>query len=300
MLTFLALLACSAKPADDAFTTGEVEDPGTPLDSADTSDDTADTTDTGGGYDTGGDTDTGGGNDTGGGTDTAAPVVGTWGMLQSTRSLVDNPVGSGTDTTDTRAVSLLRWTRTGTDIVWESELCALTSTEVYGTLTSFPPAFLAAFPVLEREATLSAAETGATFTAGPFVDVIGARLDSPDDPLPTSERDSRQWDQDGDGEPGMTVHVEQSILGGGDVYITQRTSSTLVGTVLRADRIEGFVRDFDQEQVLYGASTWWLELPTNNRPDTTEDANWFILQELGDDVSDCTALVAAQRGVFGR
>ncbi len=294
MFTLLTLLACDAGPADDGFTTGEVEDPGTPLDSGTPADDTAE--DTAGGNDTA--EDTAGGNDTA--EDTAVPVVETWGMLQSTRSLVDNPVGSGTDTTDTRAVSLLRWTRTGTDIVWESELCALTSTEVYGTVTSFPSAFLAAFPVHERTGTLGAAETGATFTAGPFVDVIGARLDSPDDALPTTERDSRQWDQDGDGEPGMTVHIEQSILGGGDAYITQRTASTLVGTVLRNDRIEGYVRDFTQEQVLYGASTWWLEIPTNNRPDTTEDANWFVLQKLGNDGDDCAALVATQRTVFGR
>ncbi len=282
MLSILSLLACAPDPSKDAFTPGEVEDPGTPLDSAGV-DDTA-TEDTAAGEDTG---------------DTA-PVVEVWGMLQSTRSLVDNPVGSGSDTTDTRAVSLLRWTRTGTAVVWESELCALTSTEVYGTLTSFPDAFIAGFPILERSATLSAPETGATFTAGPFVDVIGARLDAPDDDLPTSSRDSRQWDQDEDGQPGMTVHVEQSILGSGEVYVAQRTSGTLEGTVLRADRIEGRVRDFAQEQSLYGASTWWLEIPTNNRPDTTEDANWFILQALSSDTGDCAALVSAQRTLFGR
>jgi hypothetical protein len=270
VLLSVLLLACTPDNEKDAFTAGEVEDPGAPLDSG-TTDATDDT-----------------------------PVLEVWGMLQSTRSLVDDPVGPGTDTTDTRAVSLLRWTRTGTSVVWESTLCSLTSTEVYGTITSFPEAFVAHYPVVTRAGELAAAATGAAFTAGPFVDVIGARLDAPDDPLPTSSRDARQWDQDEDGQPGMTVQVEQAIFGEGEVYVAQRTSSTLEGTVLRSDRIEGYVRDFDQEQVLYDVSAWWLEIPTNNRADTTLDANWFVLQRLDDPEADCAGLEATQRSVFGR
>ena len=296
-----ALLACSPED-DDGFKLGAVEDPGTPLDSG--------ATDTGADTDTGasdtGDTGTGdsGTGDTG--ADTATDDTGdappredvrTFAFKQSTRTLVDSPVGGGTEPSDTVALSRVTWTRVGTELSWVEELCSLTSTEVHDTQTSFPDAFLRAVPDYVRTGTLSAAETGATFRAGPYVDVLGARLDDPArDALPTRESDSRQWDQDGDGEPGMTVHVDQAFLGEGDVYVAQRTETSLEGVVVAADRIEGFVT-LEQEQVVYDASTWWLELDTNQRPDTAREHNYFVFQQV-DDATTCDDIVARQRSLF--
>lgn len=295
MLLLLALACSDAK--DTGFALGEVEDPGTPLD--DTAADTG-SEDTASG-DTGADT---GGSDTGG-TDTSGEDTGpredarTFAFLQSTRTLVDSPVGGGTAPSDTRAVARLSWRRVGTEVTWDEELCSLESTEVHDTQTTFPNAFVAAVPLATRFATLSAAETGATFTAGPFTDVLGARLDDPErDRLPTRESDSRQWDQDADGQPGMTVHVDQAFLGEGDVYVAQRTTTRLDGVVVATDRIEGFVT-LDQEQVVYGASTWWLELDTNQRADTTPEYNFFVMQQV-DAVDGCATILRDQRSLFGR
>ena len=291
-----ALLACSTED-DGGFTLGEVEEPGTPLDSGETDTGSdAETGDTGSG-DSGTDTATDTGADT---SDTGdAPPredVRTFAYKQSTRILVDSPVG-GTAPSDTVSLSRVTWTRVGTELSWVEELCSLTSTEVHDTQTTFPDAFLRAVPDYTRTGTLSAAETGAEFRAGPFVDVLGARLDDPSrDSLPTRESDSRQWDQDGDGEPGMTVHVDQAILGEGDVYVAQRTETTLEGVVVAADRIEGWVT-LEQEQVLYDASTWWLELDTNQRPDTAREHNYFVLQQV-EDATTCDDIVARQRSLF--
>ena len=292
MLLLLALACSDSK--DTGFALGDVEDPGTPLD--DTATDTGDS-DTA--ADTAGDTsaeDTGtvdtGGEDTGPRED-----LRTFAFLQSTRTLVDSPVGGGTAPSDTRAVARLSWRRVGTDVTWDEELCSLESTEVHDTQTTFPAAFVASVPVSTRVATLSAAETGATFTAGPFTDVLGARLDNPEsDRLPTRASDSRQWDQDGDGQPGMTVHVDQAFLGEGDVYVAQRTETTLEGVVVAADRIEGWV-SLTQEQVIYDASTWWLELDTNQRPDTAREHNYFVFQQV-EDATTCDDIVARQRSLF--
>jgi hypothetical protein len=288
LCSLLLLCACGDAPADAGFEVSDVEDPGTPLDSgADTgTDDTGD--DTAG--DTGDDT---AGQDTG----EPPPVEEVWAMLQSTRTLVDSPVGGGTAPADTRAISRLAWRRQGTAISWEETVCSLEASEVHGTQTTFP--FVSAIPVRSRAGSLSEAATGASFTAGPWVDVLGARLeDSEGERLPTRESDPRQWDQDEDGEPGVTVHVEQELLGGGDVWVAQRTRSSFEGVVVRTDRIEGHV-ELTMEQVMYGASTWWLELDTNSRPDTAPEHNFFLLQGI-DPTLSCEEIVAQQERIFGR
>ncbi len=293
MLLLLALACSDSK--DTGFALGDVEDPGTPLDDTATETGDGDTA-----ADSAGDTsaeDTGtvdtGGEDTGPRED-----LRTFAFLQSTRTLVDSPVGGGTAPSDTRAVARLAWRRVGTDVTWDEELCSLESTEVHDTQTTFPAAFVASVPVSTRVATLSAAETGATFTAGPFTDVLGARLDNPEsDRLPTRASDSRQWDQDGDGQPGMTVHVDQAFLGEGDVYVAQRTTTRLDGVVVATDRVEGFVT-IEQEQVVYDASTWWLELDTNQRADDTPEYNFFVMQQV-DAADDCASILRDQRSLFG-
>ncbi len=277
-LILLALSGCTPTTGDSPFEVGDVDDPGTNLDS-----DVEDT-------DATGDTDSG-------------PTTDrrTFAMIQTTRSLVEDPspLTNDQEPTDTTALLLLDWTREGTTISWDETLCDLSSTEVFGTVTSFPSAFVAAIPVRSRVATLSSAETGADFSAGPFVDVIGAKLDNPaSDSLPISELDPDQWDQDADGKPGMTVHVSNNFLGEGDVYVAQRANATLTGTVLSDDRIEGSVL-FSQEQMVYGASTWWLELETNTIANQDPAYNFFILQAVESGTS-CADIVAEQATLFGR
>jgi len=277
-LFVLALSGCTSTTGDSPFEPGDVDNPGTDLDS-----DVADT-------------------DATEDTDTGPSVDHRWfGMLQTTRSLVEDPspLGNDTEPTDTTALMLLEWTREGTSISWNETLCGLESSEVFGTVTSFPAAFVAAIPLRTRSASLSTAETGAAFTAGPFIDVIGAKLDNPaTDALPFSALDPDQWDQDADGHPGMSVHVDNNLLGEGDVYVAQRATATLSGTVLRDDRIEGSVV-FDQEQVVYDASTWWLKLDTNTSADHDPAYNFFVLQGV-DEGTSCADILAQQATLFGR
>ena len=273
-LILLVLSGCTTTTVDSPFEVGDIEDPGTELDSDIDDSDAADDIDT---------------------------ERRGYAMLQTTRSIVEDPSPLTNDKmpTDTTALLLIDWTRVGTDISWNETLCDLSSTEVFGTVTSFPAAFVAAIPVRSRIATLTSAETGAEFSAGPFVDVIGARLDNPaTDSLPLTELDPDQWDQDSDGKPGMTVHVDNNFLGEGDVYVAQRAQATLTGTVLSDDRIEGSVA-FSQEQMVYGASTWWLELETNTTADQDPAYNFFILQGVESGTS-CANVVSNRSSLFGR
>jgi len=214
--------------------------------------------------------------------DSDDPIEETWGLVQVYSSLIrnPNPLSSEEGVTSTTSTKLLEWTREGTSVTWNETLCALESTPVFGTHTSYPEAFVAYMPVYTRQAELSDTVTGATLEAGPFLDLLGVELEQPaDDALPTEADDPRVFDMDQDGFPGVTVHVEQDLLGAGDVYVLQRTSTELIGTVLSDDRIEGHV-EIEPEQVVLGATSWWLELDTDQRPDPDPEHNFFALQRL--------------------
>ena len=82
--------------------------------------------------------------------------------------------------------------------------------------------------------------------------VLGAQLDDPlNDPLPSEESDTRVYDQDMDGNPGVTLSV--SGLVEGDIYTVIRYVDTLSGSITSEGVWEGVTRD-ETEQLIIGAS----------------------------------------------
>lgn len=294
MRTGLLLLALGCRrddPKTDAtpYDLSEVEDPGQSLD-GDSGE--VDSGDTGGAVDTGGADDTG---------EEVQPQVDirTFAMLQVVSTLVTDP-GPFTDDVETgltTSLALARWERVGTDVTWTETTCSVEQNEVFDTLTSFPDAFVDTMPVRTRAGTLSAPETGAALTAGPFYDLVGVELDSPaSEALPDDPDDRRVFDQDEDGEPGVTVHVDQAIMGEGDVYVVQRSTTTYTGVIVSGERIEGYL-DSTPEQSVLSASAWWLELEVPPpEPDPELRNSYFVMQQVDDDAG--CADVLAQRGAL--
>lgn len=285
LLTFACRKDDKSGPED--FEIADVEDPGTPLDS---------------GQDTG-EADTGEGGDTGEadtGEDTEATDARTFGMLQVISMLLTDPgpFTEDQEATVTTSWVLARWERRGTDLTWTETLCGLESTEVFDTTTSFPDAFVETMPVRTRTGTLSEAATGAELVAGPFYDVVGAALDDPqDDPLPTDPDDPSVFDQDEDGNPGVTVHIDQAWLGEGDAYVAQRNTTTYEGVVVATDRVEGYL-DATTEQVILAASAWWLELESAPpEPDPEESHSYFVMQQM-EDGSGCQDVLEQRDSLF--
>lgn len=208
-----------------------------------------------------------------------------------------SPFGSSQQALAVTSYLLVTWERTGTSVTWDESLCGLSSNEVFGTTTTYPRAFIDSVPVVTRTATLDAETTGAGFAGGPFVDVIGADLANPEtDPLPTSGSASTVVDADGDGNPGVTVEIDQNLLGSGEVYVAQRLRQTLSGTVTGPDRIEGFVEG-TREQVVLGASAGWLETPVEEEADPDPSHSFFILQGAAPE-TDCAELMASPESYF--
>jgi len=188
--------------------------------------------------------------------------------------------------TSTMSYLLVDWARTGTDVTWTEELCHIRSTEAHGTQTSFPSAFISTMPIREHHATLSAEEVGAEFIVDTFVNIDGAVLDSPaSERLPDSAGDSRLRDQDSDGHPGITVHIDAPFGVSGDVYLAQRSHYSYEGFVIAQDRVEGYVT-YEQEQSIIDASSGFLTMadvvPITN-PNT--EASYVLFQQVDDDTT---------------
>ena len=209
---------------------------------------------------------------------------------------VFNP--SNLQETSTISYYLVHWTRVGVDVTWTEELCHIRSTEAHNTKTTFPAAFVNTMPIRENYATLSAEEVGADFIVDPFVNVDGAELPSPEsDRLPTSASDSRLRDQDSDGHPGVTIHIDAPWGVSGNVYLTQRSRYSFEGFIIAQDRVEAYV-NYDQEQSIIDASSGFLTMadvvPTPNPDDTT---SYVLFQHVDDDM-DCRTIKRENDDLF--
>ena len=143
--------------------------------------------------------------------------------------------------------------------------------------TEIPDAFMASLVPTPRTAALRATEEGIAFEAENYVEVRGATLASPlADPLPTDPLDPRVIDQDGDGQPGMTVRVTVLAIVEGETYIVQRVQYRLTGWVLGPDRIEGRI-EWTDEQVVLAATNPLLEVDTIGRHDPDPAAHRFVM-----------------------
>jgi hypothetical protein len=143
--------------------------------------------------------------------------------------------------------------------------------------TEIPQAFMAALVPTLRTAVLRVTDQGVAFEAADYVEVRGAVLDNPAaDPLPLDPLDPRVIDQDGDGQPGMTVRVTVLGIVKGETYIVQRVQYRLTGWVIGADRIEGRI-EWTDEQVVLAATNPLLEADTIGRHDPDPAAHRFVM-----------------------
>jgi len=146
--------------------------------------------------------------------------------------------------------------------------------------TEIPEAFMAALAPTPRTAVLRAAEEGIAFEAANYVEVRGAVLDDPlTDPLPIDPFDPRVIDQDGDGQPGMTVRVTVLGIVEGETYIVQRVQYRPIGWVVESDRIEGRI-EWTDEQVVLAATNPLLEADTIGRHDPDPAAHRFLMMRV--------------------
>lgn len=127
---------------------------------------------------------------------------------------------------------------------------------------------------------------------------VGIRLDDPaNESLPDDPNDPRIVDDDGDGNPGITVTIEVTEDITGELYIARREVFAYEALLESPDRIVGTVTD-DSEQLVIGASDpifatsgdGWGQYPDLSRSP-------IILERVGADW-DCARLAAERAALF--
>lgn len=185
----------------------------------------------------------------------------------------DNPSPFDNDTADSETYALKRLVYTPGEGTYREQLCATWGNEVFGTTWSFADDFAERRGVLDRPV-VQIDDLG--FDAGPYVDLLGTDLE--EGPLPVEVGDPGIVDTDEDGQPGMTVFIDNSLLGMGEVYIAQRSVTRLAGDWVDSDVLTGPIETSTESNTL-DASTWWLRIQgPGNEP--APEKSFFVLQPI--------------------
>lgn len=127
---------------------------------------------------------------------------------------------------------------------------------------------------------------------------VGIRLDDPaNESLPTDPEDPRIVDDDGDGNPGITVTIRVSDDLTGELYIARREIFAYEAFLTEPDRLVGTVTD-ESEQLVIGASDpIFASSPANWSQYQDPSKNPIILERVDADW-DCDRLAAERDELF--
>jgi hypothetical protein len=204
-------------------------------------------------------------------------LAGTWAMVQVFPQIAILPLAGEVPRSST-VVQFVDITQDG-DVLTMIDRYCFTDVDDGTPLvdTSIPPEFMASLRPAPRSAVLRESEDGILFEGAPYLEVRGAILDDPAaDLLPTEPDDPRVIDQDGDGNPGMTVRVTVLGIVQGETYVVQRVTYSLSGRLATGDRIEGQI-DWTDEQTVLAATNPLLEADTIGTPDPDPEAHRFVM-----------------------
>jgi len=155
--------------------------------------------------------------------------------------------------------------------------------------TVIPDRFIASLAPSSARARLEETPGGWRFVQLPCVEVHGARLLDPAcEALPTNALDPRVVDQDGDGHPGLTIHVAIAGILGGNAYVVNRLSTSLEGWILEDGSITGAVQ-WTSEQTMIGASDPLLLMSYEYLLDPDTAKHFFVLRRI-DALDPCRAI----------
>jgi hypothetical protein len=204
---------------------------------------------------------------------------GHWAKVTRLESITDMPI-FGDIKQKTEVVSLLEMkTSEDGELRYRERTCKLTSKTFGGMVkTSYPPAFLR---MLERGWTPA------------FVEEDGDRLTFIQEKKPRDYgKDGR--DQDGDGNPGVTIRVSGII--GGEIYAAIREWSTSLGRMTDENTIEGRV-EWDVGLRVLGGSSKRLSSQPDTRRNDDPDAHTFVMRRVRAN-ADCRRLLDQLDDVF--
>ncbi len=237
-------------------------------------------------------------NDVGDETPVDVDLTGTWVKLVSTAVLSDTMMG-GEEEAKNVSVQRVDVEQENNEVTLDVEVCSVELIEESDLAdTTIPDAFADSLDPGSRTGRID--DTGLEI----FWDyeVRGVEFaegeDSETEPLPTEPDDPRVFDQDGDGNPGLTIEVDASIISG-EIYVVQRGRDRFESTQVADDEIRGLVEWEDEQEILDASDDQLLLAEPSSRPHPDDEKSYFEMVRLGDDeATDCETLAAGRDDRF--
>jgi hypothetical protein len=157
-----------------------------------------------------------------------------------------------------------------------------------------PHLYIRALPIVKQTVEVASAAPGSSFETSQSCEIRGLVLDDPvNDPLPdrhvfdADPGDPRFWDQDGDGNVGMTTMMDGILRGA--IYNVQRWKAVYHGEILDNDHIRGPSSIENQQNVISAStSTLIYDTTTEIHVDPTRTYHRFV--RMPDDTT-CADLI---------
>jgi hypothetical protein len=198
-------------------------------------------------------------------------------------------------------IPFLGWTRSETvstvlvdilerdgGLVQRQEVCAIrVEGRARDARVSFPEAFVRSLPTKELPIELARDDAAVRYRVDLGTDHVGYDPVQSGGRVPLGPNAPGVVDSDGDGHPGVTVNLDVPLLGRTELYVVQRGSMVLQGTLEADGHVGGAVELGPVVQRTIAASNPLLVASPRIVPDS--EASWFSLRPI-DETSSCADL----------
>ena len=209
-------------------------------------------------------------------------LEGRWALIQVFPLLAEIPLAGEVEQTSHVAL-FTEISQDDATLVMNDTYCfthITTATPIAG--TEIPQAFMESLTAQPRYGSLASSDGVLRLEMETYTEVRGAVLSDPDaDPLPTDPEDPRIIDQDGDGSPGMSVHVSVLGLLEGQIHVVQRVRYRMSGYVVDENTMIGTL-EWSDERTVVGATNPVFLTRSASRPHPDPARHRFVMIRVDD------------------
>jgi hypothetical protein len=208
--------------------------------------------------------------------------------------LSDGGLSDETTTYTTELVGLVTMENEGATLSLSMQPCRATLPEIDGRQPVIDDALLASMAPIAVDGVAGVDDAEALhMTTRPSVMVLGLDLANPSaDPLPRDEDDPAVFDQDQDGEPGITVDVS-----GWEIYVGVRATFEVEGEFDADGRVAGACT-LDLESEIYGDSIPFFDArsaveESAEETEVVSQDDRFVLIPIEESLASCDGLLSS-------
>ena len=192
--------------------------------------------------------------------------------------------------------------QTGTALTIDGHYCDRTEINDASAIVpvAIPNAWAYTETVIHRTGEIAASAAGyPVLKLSALFEAIGANLASPSDPLPTAADDPRVYDEDNDGQPGITIRLSGLVTG--SVYSVQSQTTTVSAVAVSPTRLEGALTFTSNQNILASDPSTIKSLYSSSTTasDSAVCASTFVMVKVtAADAPNCASVRAQETTLF--